>query len=163
MDNSVKSKIVNITKVEWETEEFDKHKRGAGWYLGLGTILLLALVYTIYIRQWLLSSLIIMIGVSLYLSGRIKPNKIKCSINESGVSIGDKQFGYDQLKTFWFSRTEEGIKLNLITIFRLMPVVSIKITNELEPKIREALVSVIPESKNKKEDWIDRAGRILKV
>ena len=163
MDKNIESSTTKTGLVEWETEEFDKHERSTVWYLGFGTILLLALAYTVYIGQWLLSALIVMVGVSIYLSGRIKPNKIKCLINERGVSIGDKQFGYDQLKTFWFSKTEEGIKLNLITIFRLMPVVSIKITNELEPKIREALMSVIPESKNKKEDWIDRAGRILKV
>lgn len=154
---------IKIESVRWGTKEFDKHSRGVGWYLGIGAILLLILAYTIYSKNWLLGVLVIMIGVSLYFSGRMDPKNIECVIDESGVKIKDKQFEYNQLKTFWFSRTEENIKLNFITIFRFLPVISVNITNELEPKIRKALTQVIPESENKKEDWIDRIGRILKV
>lgn len=156
-------KDIKTSKIEWEAEEFDSYDRDARWYLGAGIVLMLALVYTIYIKQWILTAVALMVGVVLFLSGRIKSQKRRCVIDNNGIEIGDKQFNYDKLKTFWFSKSNGVIKLNLITVFRLMPVISIHITRELESKIREVLVNFLPESKNQKEDWIDRINKILRV
>ena len=154
---------VKIEPIKWVAKEFDRHNRSMGWYLGIGAVLLAVLAYTIYFKSWLLCVLVVMVGVALYFSGKMEPKDIECTIDEKGIKIGDKQFEYAQLKTFWFSKTEDSLKLNLITIFRFMPVISVSITNDLRPKINEALIQVMPESENKKEDWIDRISRILKV
>ena len=154
---------IKIEPISWEAEEFDIPKRNIGWYVVVGAMLIILLVYTIYVNYWILSAVIVMVGVVFYLTGNLKPRTMEYLINETGIQIGDKVFSYDQLKTFWFSRSEGAVKLNLISIFHLMPVISIRVTNELENKIRETLIQVLPESKNKREDWIDRINRILKI
>lgn len=161
-----KQEIKQQTRIEpisWEAKEFDVPKRSIEWYIIISIILIALLVYTIYISYWILSAVIVVVSVVLYLVGSLKPRTMKYLINEAGIQIGDKVFSYDQLKTFWFSRSEDGIKLNLISTFHLMPVISIYVTKELENKIRETLIKVLPESKNESEDWVDRINRILKI
>ncbi len=152
-----------IEPIQWEAEEFETHARDTKWYIIVSCILLLALAYTIWISHWVLSAVVVMVGVVLYLSGRLKPRIIKYMIDSQGVKVGDRVFKYNKLKTFWFSDSDRITRLNLISIFRLMPVISIWIKAEMKDKIRTALSQVLPESQNKGEDWIDKINKFLKV
>lgn len=163
MEDQEVKQPVTIDPIEWETESFETHRRGWSWYLIAVVVLLLVLVYTIYTGRWLLSGVVLMVGVALYLSGRMSPEKINCRIDSQGVTIGNRVFAYDQLKTFWVSRLDQSIKLNIISTQRLMPVISLSITAELGEKIRLSLGKLLPESKNQREDLIDKINRFLKI
>jgi len=152
-----------IQPIYWEAEEFEIPTRGIKWYIFVTGILLLALAYTIWISHWILSAVVVMVGVVLYLSGNLKPRVIKYMIDSQGVKVGDRVFQYNELKTFWFSNSHKITKLNLISIFKLMPVISIKIPSDMKEKIKNILSEFLPETQNKGEDWIDRINRFLKV
>jgi len=154
---------VEINPIEWETESFESHHRDWRWYLVAAVLLLLVLAYAIYSHRWLLSAVVVMVGVALYLSGRMSPEKISCRIDNQGVKVGDKLFTYDQIKSFWISKTVDTIKLNLISVQRFMPVISLLLLSGMEEAVRAALGSRLPESSNRKDDWIDRIGRILRI
>ena len=152
-----------IEPIQWEAEEFETHTRDTKWYIIVSCILLLALAYTIWISHWVLSAVVVMVGVVLYLSGRLKPRIIKYMIDSQGVKVGDRIFQYNELKTFWFSTSHKITKLNLISIFKLMPVISISIQGDMKEKIKNILSQFLPESQNRGEDWIDRINRFLKI
>ncbi|MBN2585053.1 hypothetical protein JXA59_00155 [Patescibacteria group bacterium] len=163
MEEQEVKKPVQIEPIEWESANFETHRRGWSWYLIVAIVLLLVLIYTIYIGRWLLVGVVVMVGVALYLSGRMSPEKVSCRIDNDGMTIGNRTFVYDQLKTFWISKSKEATKLNIISIQRFMPVISLGITDELGERIRGALGNRLPESKNQQEDLIDRINRFLKI
>ena len=153
-----------IETISWEAREFDIYKRDAKWYVIVVTILLLVIMYTIYIKYWMLTGVAIMVGVVLYLSGTLKPKQIKYIVNNTGIFIDDKLFTYNSdLKIFWFSNVNRIVKLNLISTIKLMPVISIKVPSDKKDKIRNVLLKFLPESDNEGEDWIDKINRFIKV
>ncbi len=153
-----------IKPINWEAREFDTYTRDAKWYVVAIAVLLLAIIYTIYIQYWILTGVVIMVGVALYLSGTLKPKQIKYIVNNTGITIGDKLFTYDNdLKTFWFSDVDGEIKLNLISTIKLMTVISIKVPSDKKDSIRNVLLKFLPESDNKGEDWLDKINRFIKV
>ena len=154
---------IGTNPIEWEAEEFETHARDAKWYIIVSCILLLILAYTIWISHWILSAVVVMVGIVLYLSGRLKPRIIKYIIDNQEVKVGDKVFKYNELKTFWFSKADGVTKLNLISTFRLMPVISIRIQGDMKEKIKDVLGKFLPEAQNRGEDWIDRINRFLKI
>jgi hypothetical protein len=162
MEEEVK-KPVEIEPIEWETESFETHQRGWSWYVLVIVILLAALAYTIYLHRWVLTGVTVMVGVVLYLSGRLRSERIKCRIDGQGIAVGERVFPYEQLKTFWISQSASQLKLNLITTFRFMPVISVMITAELMDRLRQTLGGKLPEAPNRGEDWIDRINRWLKI
>jgi len=160
-DNLQSEKIETIS---WEAREFDIYKRDAKWYVIVIAILLLVIMYTIYVKYWMLTGVTVMVGVVLYLSGTLKPKLIKYMVNNTGIFVGDKLFTYNSnLKIFWFSNVNRVIKLNLISTIKLMPVISIKIPSDKKDKIRNVLLKFLPESDNEGEDWIDKINRFIKV
>ncbi|OGB74283.1 hypothetical protein A2V68_00785 [candidate division Kazan bacterium RBG_13_50_9] len=163
MNDKPVGKMPDVSPIEWEAAEFETHQRGAIWYVAAAIILILALVLTLYLRHWILSAVVVMVGVILYLSSSIRPRKLRYRIDASGIAVGGKAFGFDQLKAFWFVETPTGTTLNLISTLRLMPVISIRIEGTTKEKIRAVLAQVLPESRNKGEDWIDRINRLLRV
>lgn len=163
-NDQIEQKAIQNDLVEWEAEEFENEPRNFGWYVIRGGLLLLAAIYLVYIKNWVLLATVLMLGVIFFLSGRLKSRMLHCSINKSGLTIGDKTFGYDQLKTFWFSNTKGVTKLHLVSTFKLMPVISLHISGvELENKIRSILSQFLPESKGRGEDLIDKVNRFLKL
>ena len=162
MEEGVK-KSIEIEPIEWEAESFETHRRGWSWYLIMVAALLLVLVFAIYTHRWLLSGVVVMVGVALYLSGRMSPEKVNCRIDNQGLAIGGKLFLYDQMKSFWISQAAGVAKLNVISVQRFMPVTSLMLPAGIEEKIRKVLGSKLPESTNQKEDWIDRINRILRI
>jgi len=149
---------------EWEAEEFEIQPRNLSWYAIRGGLLLLVAAYLVYIKNWILLATVLMLGMVFFLAGRLKPRILHCSISKSGVAVGDKTFGYDQLKTFWFSNVKGATKLHLISTFKLMPVISLRTNNiDLESKIRAILSQFLPESKGRGEDLIDKVNRFLKL
>ena len=152
-----------IRPIEWEAESFEVHRRGWSWYLIAAIILLLVLVYAIYVGRWLLGGVTVMVGVVLYLSGRMSPEKVSCRIDGQGIVVGHQTFAYDQLKTFWISTTPTTIKLNLISVGRFTPVISLLLKAGMEEEVRGTLGNRLPESKNRQDDWVDRINRFLRI
>jgi len=155
--------LVEVQPIEWESDNFETHRRGWSWYLIAVAILLLVLIYTIYSGRWLLAGVVVMVGVVLFLSGRMSPEKVSCRIDDQGITIGNRTYLYDQIKTFWISKTAGTAKLNMISTQRFMPVISLLIKAGSEEMIRSAFGGRVPESKNQQEDVIDRINRFLRI
>jgi len=162
-DNNFQSRP-SSTPITWEANEFESHARGMGWYVLVSAVLVLFLAYTLYTHRWILSAVVVMVGVVLFLSGRLQPRRVAYQIDQAGFTMGEQTLTYEQLKTFWFSRPRRAsATLNLISTMRVMPVISVKIPMDMVGKAKVVLGQHLPESSNQGEDWIDRLNRWLKV
>jgi hypothetical protein len=165
MENEqIAQKVAQNDSVEWEAEEFETNQHDLSWYAMRGGLLLLIGIYLIYIKNWILLATVLMLGVVLFLTGRLKPKMLRCLADKNGITIGTKAFAYDQLKTFWFTNINGIIKLYLISTFKFMPVISLRINDGvLASKIRSILSQFLPESKDRGEDLVDKVNRFLKL
>lgn len=160
-DNPMEETLVE--PIVWQAEEFEIHQRSWIWYLVTTIVFAVLLIYTIYTRQWLLVAIVVVIGLILYLSNRIKPRLMQYRIDEQGLHINDRTFTFDQLKNFWFYDKAGRSYLSAISTFRLMPVITVQIDPELKSSIRTTLSKAVPESGRKDEDLVDKINRFLKV
>jgi len=119
--NQIQPNRVQFEPIIWQAEEFETHRRGWAWYLTTILVIVVLVAYTVYTRQWLLAGVVGAAGLVLYLSNRMRPRMMEYRIDPSGLSIGNRIFTFDQLKSFWFYTRESQVYLNLVSVMRLMP------------------------------------------
>lgn len=87
--------------VTWTASEFIHHNKAASWYLGLGvaTVLLAALIFLIT-RDVVSTAVIIVAGLLLGVYAARPPRQLEYRIDQRGVFIGHKHYGYDDFKSF---------------------------------------------------------------
>ena len=149
--------------IVWESAQFEATKKDWRWYSIAAVVVILLLTYAVYARQWLFGVLIIALMAAIFIVDRVKPKMLSCRIDAAGVTINERAFPYDQLKLFWFHHVENKLYLNLLSTARTIPTISLTIPKDYQAKIRAALSKFLPESDTKKDDFVDRLGRILKI
>jgi len=154
---------ISLQPIVWQAEEFETHRRNWIWYLVTICAIVLVLIYTFYVRQWILTAVVVVIGLILYLSNRIKPRNMQYRIDGQGLHVNDKIFSFDQLKSYWFFDKDGKSYLNVISTFRFLPVITAQINPDLKDEIRAMLGAYVPESNRKDEDLVDKINRFLKV
>ena len=154
---------ISFAPIEWEATEFEMHQKGWWWYASVIILAALVIAYAIYAKQWLFGvTVLILAGVILFVD-RIRPRLLKCRIDTVGLSVNDKSFTYDQLKLFWFYSADGHTYLRLLSTNRMMPTISLSIPPDRLDSIQTTLLKVLPESTDRKDDMIDKLGRILKI
>jgi len=149
--------------IVWQAEEFEVYQRDWKWYLIFVVVGGGLLAYLIYTKQWVLAVMTVVIGGLLLISGRLRPRLMQYQIDPQGLTINSRAFPFDKLKSFWLHDKTDKSYLNVISVLRLMPVITIRINSDDKEKIRGILKKFLPESGHKDEDWIDRINHFLKV
>ena len=134
-------------------------RRTPGWYGVAGLVALLAIGYTIYTSQWVGLAVVMMIGVIMYLVGRVSPRQFVHQLTDRGVKIGDKFYAYGQLRAFWVTIVPEGRALNLLPAKKLSLLLTLQLGDADVEKVREILLEFLPEEAGRGEDLVDRVGR----
>jgi len=161
MDEQNKSD--SFEPIAWESAQFEAIKKDWRWYSIAAVVVILLLVYAVYAKQWLFGVLIIALLAAIFIVDRVKPKMLNCRIDATGVTINERAFPYDQLKLFWFHQAGNKLYLNLLSTSRTIPTISLTIPADHQSKIRTALIKFLPESDTKKDDFVDRLGRILRI
>ncbi|MFA6587991.1 MAG: hypothetical protein WCT08_02885 [Patescibacteria group bacterium] len=150
--------------LEWEFPSFEKHKRGIVWYLVMPVIFLALLIWTIIIKNFLFSIIIILIGIILGSKEFVQPQRVKFSIKESGIIIDDKFYRFREFDKFWIAYEPPEIKV-LYLEFKtgLRTNYSIPLLDQNPLKVRTILQKYILEDlERESEDLTDRLARLFK-
>ncbi len=153
----------SFAPIEWESVEFEVYRKDWRWYSVAAVIVVLLLAYVVYAKQWLFGIVVLVLMATIFIVGRVKPKSLHCRIDVTGITINDRTFPYDQLKMFWFHQVEDKFYLNLLSTSRTIPTISLAIPQDYQTKLRTTLSRFLPESDTRKNDFIDRLGRILKI
>lgn len=154
---------ISFEPIVWQAEEFEVYQRDWKWYLIFIVVEGGLLAYLIYTKQWILAVMAVVIGGLLLISGRLRPRLMQYQIDPQGLTINGRTFPFDKLKSFWLHDKTGKSYLNVISVLRLMPVITVRINSDDKAKIRGILGKFLPESGHKDEDWIDRINHFLKV
>lgn len=152
-------------EMEWTYPEFNKHQRGAWWYVAFIGVSGAILTYSILNGNFLLAIVIILFGFIMLNYHRHEPNEVPFQIRAKGIRIGSKFILYTSLQNFWIVYEPPQIKtLYFMRKERLHTEVSIPLIEANPIQIRDFLGTLISEDLSKEtETSNDSLGRILKI
>lgn len=131
--------------VEWTASEYIAHQRGVGWYVALAGagILLGALIYLITSDLFsviVIAIITIIVGVAV---GQ-KPRVIAYRLDQRGLTVGRKFYGYDAFKAFSLVADGPFEAIVFTPLHRFIPPLSIYFAPEDEQKIINVLSTRLP-------------------
>ena len=149
--------------ISWEASEYIEHQHGANWYAGLvaATIALAAVVYLI-LKDIFATATIAVVGVIVGVFVRQKPRTVGYEIDDSGISINGKRYGYNNFKSFTIFHEGGLSSVNLFPLKRFMPPITAYYELKDEEKITSALSNYLP-YEERKMDTVDRLSRRLRL
>lgn len=145
----------------WIAPEYEKHQKGAAWFIVAGVLMAGFLAYSIMTGAWTLTVLLALFAVVYLLGHRKKPLKLRIEISPQGVKFGQKSFTYKQLINFWISKLEGKIVVH--TKSRLIPQMTILLEGEDSDEITKYLLKHIPEVDEPEPTITENIYRLLGI
>ncbi len=152
------------TLLSWEFPSFERHQRGFFWYVAASVVGLALIIYGLTQRNFLLAVIVILIAVTIVAQQYIQPQRVKISVTEDGVTIGERTFRFREFATFWIVYEPPRVKL-LYLEFKsgIRPSYTIPLLEQNPLRIRTVLQKFIREDLEREaEDLPDRLGRLFK-
>lgn len=142
--------------ITWSASEFIIHDKSFTWYvvLSFATIIISAIIYLLT-HDKISTGIIILAGITFGVYGARKPRLLNYKINDSGITIQTKIFGYDTFKSFEIVEDSVLPNVILMPLKRFMPSLSIY----LDPASQEEVIKVLSEhlpQDVRQQDFIER-------
>ena len=146
----------------WKAHEYEHYEKEPKWYWVMGGILTAIVVYAIVTNAIIMAITFILIGMLGYIYAEREPREIEIAILTEGIRVDNYFYDYDDIRSFWiFYEVEEGLKiLSLHSNKTFLPYIHIPVGNANPLKIRETLLSYIPEIKQELT-IVDRLERLI--
>ena len=153
------------TLASWRIKEYIQYQRSQAWYIVIGIIALLLLVYAIWTFNFLFAFIIILITIIIYMQTKGKPEKMTVNVVEDGIEVGDTFYPYNMINKFWIIYEPPEVKnLYLDVKGTLRPEISIDLGRVNPIKVRDALLVYLKEDLEKEdESGSDYLSRQLKI
>lgn len=149
---------------QWQAPEFLKYERGKVWYIVMGTLSALLIMYAIWTNAVTMAiAFIVLVGV-YYISHHKDPKIIDVQLTSFGIHVGKKVIPYNQVKAFWVIHHPPHINyLKLLTSDSFMSEITIQLGTKSPGSIRTTLIKHVPEYEGRGESMVDiliRATRL---
>lgn len=131
--------------ITWTASEFVAHEKSAGWYAALagGTVVVAGLIYLL--TKDIISTAVVVIGaVFLGIYAKRKPRQLQYRLDDSGISVGDKQYQYEEFRSFGVVPEGAFSSIVFLPLKRFAPTTSIYYAPEDEDDIVEVLSDRLP-------------------
>ncbi len=89
-----------LKNISWEAEEYIVRDHDTWWYIGLFVIGAALGILAVVLSAWTFLVLVILSVIAILISTFRPPRKIKYSLDENGLTEGDKIHKYDDYKAF---------------------------------------------------------------
>ena len=141
--------------ISWTASEFVAHEKTTGWYLALAGIAVALAALIFLIARDIISIIVVLVAATAFgvLGGR-KPQQKHYSLNASGLTIGQRHYGYHEFRSF--SVVPEGAFSSIVfmPLKRFAPLTTIYYAPEDEDKIIDTISVNLP-FEERKSDPID--------
>jgi len=144
---------------EWKAPEFVYSKKTTKWYAYLVLItLVLIVLYRLISKDIVTPILIILMSFIFGYYGTKKPQTIKYSVGPEGISVGNKNFSIDSLKSYSVQDYNNLSVVIFVPVKRFATLITLYYKPEDEDKVLGFIETVVPFD-DRKEDVIDRFSR----
>jgi len=151
--------------VEWTFPEYTKRSRSKGWYIVVGVLLALALIYAIWTMN-ILFAVILVLGVFIIVVQNFQPARsVSVIIGEDGVIMDQSFYPYKILKNFWIIYEPPEIKYLYLGFKRsVRGQLSIPLHDVNPIQVREMLLNYIEEDFEKEDEDINETfSRMMNI
>ncbi len=151
-----------MSEIIWEAEEFEYYPKSRGWYWMIVFLAFLLLLLAWWLKSWLMMVVVIVAAIVIVWVGQLRPRVIEIRLNDEKLRWGDKELPWQSIKSFWFVKRGEEIKVNFLPNFRFVPPLSFKIPADKVEAVRHLLQKKAPEEE-REESLVDKFNRFLKI
>lgn len=139
---------IKLNKVEWSVPEYLHKERGNDWFWTIGLITLVAFGTAIWFHNYVFAIFLLISGCCLIMFTIRHPQEVTYTIETKGISMGKDLYSWKSLKSFNIKNIEKEpyAKLMIETSKYFLPVYTIPVPKDLEMKIKETLLLVLPRS-----------------
>lgn len=145
--------------IRWTASEFIHHEKSLDWYLALAVIdIVVAAITYLVLHDMVTTVVVIIAGISLGFYAGWKPNQKTYTLSASGLTIGQRFYGYDEFQAF--SKVEEGafsgIQLTPLKRF------SAPVNMYYDPKDEEVILGILGDRLPMQEAKHDLMDNLIK-
>ncbi len=167
MPQDITKRDVNLGDVMfgWKIREYEKTPRDRRWYMIMGVITVLLLVYSIFTDNYLFSLIIVLFGIVLFMHEIQEPLELDIAVTETGVLVGKKFYRFSELDQYWIIYDPPYVKnLYLITKSVLKNRISIPLLDNDPRPVRDYLEQFLEENLDEEEEPLsDRLSRMFNL
>ncbi len=172
-ENNDSEASADSDKVDWRIKEPDSTPKTTEWFWALGILAFALIVFSILLKNYLLTIILALTIFIIYSSKNKKPELINFRLDNDGLYIEHKFYPYDSFKSFWIfparggsppavgrgalggeAQIDEEHELALRYKRHLAPLLIVPFYNNDESRIRRILNKYLPESEEQ-ESLID--------
>jgi hypothetical protein len=148
--------------ISWTASEFIAHHKSPGWYLLLTIIAVVLAVIIWFLTRDAISVAVIIVGAAIFGTyAARKPHQVPYQVDEAGIGIGIRHYGYEQLRSFAIVPEGAFSSIVFMPLKRFMPVITIYYAPQDEARIVETLSARLPVERQQ-GDMIDRLMRRIR-
>lgn len=145
------------TLLSWHAPARVFKQRTPAWFLSLIVLSLGLIAIFILLGQWSLVLVVIALDFMLFAMNLVQPEVQFYAISTTGIQVGKQRFGYEDLRSFWFSKDENSYILQFTTYMIFPPSIEMTLPMDADEAqreaIEEALLKYIPYHEGKERDW----------
>lgn len=131
----------------WKVPEHEHTHKDPDWFWGIGVIVTSIAVVSIFMGNPLFAILIILGAITLFMHAIKKPEIITVKISEAGLSIGDTLFPYEELVSFFVTKSDARSFVIVKSKKVLTPRIMVPLDTKHEDDARRALAVRLREEK----------------
>ncbi len=142
--------------VEWTASEFVQHDKDASWYVALAILAVIVTAIIYFVTRDRVTAVVIILAIVLFgVAAKRKPRTLHYEINSHGVTIGSKLYPFAQFKSFTVLQEGAFNSIQLMSLKRFLPPISLYCPPEQEEAVITALGNYLPHEQ-RNHDVVDR-------
>ena len=150
------------SKIRWLAPEYEFHEKTPEWYWALGIIAAALVLAAVVLHNFLFAVFAVLAGFSVGLYGTRRPRMITHEINSGGVSLGNRNFNYENIDHFWINYNPPTKKELILESKKTFSTHTIILLGDADPEpIRRYLLQYLKEKKIE-ESLVAVIARVLK-
>lgn len=153
-------------KLIWSALEYEEKERSRDWFWALGIIVVTSSLASIIFGNYFFAAILILSGFLLGFFAIKKPDTITYELNEKGLTIRNRLYLYENIKSFWVqmdTREETDLRPTLFIHCEraFMPIISIPINETIAGDVHSIMFSRNIAEVEMKEHISDKIMEVL--
>ena len=137
-----------MDKLSWQAPLHIYREKTADWYWIVAIITISIALISIILNNIIFAILILVSSFTLSLFASKRPETVTMTIDHTGVTVGNTQYSYAHLESFWIETREAYPKILLKSEKLLMPFITILLDDMDSELVREKLLQHLPEEEH---------------
>lgn len=130
--------------VTWEASEFVHHAKANNWYVFVGLFGVALAAVLFFLVDWFSSLVIVLLTVAVFVWGKQEPRVLRYSISESGISVGEKNYLFENFSSFSLNQQTQFSSIEFMPTKKFSTPITIYLSNDNLEQVLEIVGTLLP-------------------